>query len=70
MMNFSNTSLALIDELRDLFDDDEFVMGVLVYADTESDRRTILDFIRKNDDVTVETVTVLALELDRKKHHN
>lgn len=67
MMNFSNTSLALIDELRDLFDDDEFVMGVLVYADTESDRRTILDFIRKNDDVTVETVTVLALELDRKK---
>lgn len=50
-------------KLRELFDDDEFVEGILVYAYDERDRETILDFINSGDDVSVETVTVLALNL-------
>lgn len=50
-------------KLRELFDDDEFVEGILIYAYDERDRKTILDFINSGDDVSVETVTVLALNL-------
>lgn len=50
-------------KLRELFDDDEFVEGILIYAYDERDRKTILDYINSGDDVSVETVTVLALNL-------
>lgn len=50
-------------ELRKLFDDDDFVNGILVYAYDERDRKTLLDFIHQGVDVTVETVTVAAIDL-------
>lgn len=54
----------LIRKLRALFDDDEFVSGILIYASHVEDRKTILEFIEHGEDVSVETVTVLALDLD------
>lgn len=64
MTHFSYITEKLVSELRKLFDDDEFIAGILVYADAEADQKSILEFIQKGEDVTVETVTVLALELD------
>ena len=55
---------ALMEKLRDLFDDEEFIMGVLVYVDNVDDRMKLLEFIDAGDDVSVETVTVRALELN------
>ncbi|MBO5340228.1 MAG: hypothetical protein J6A62_04470 [Oscillospiraceae bacterium] len=51
-------------ELRKLFDDDEFVIGVLCSAACKDERRALLEFILTDDDVSVETVTILALELN------
>ena len=57
------TTEKLVQHLRQLFDDDEFVMGMLVYVSGLEDCRKLLDFIEKDEDVDVETVTVLALDL-------
>ena len=54
----------LTTELRKLFDDDEFVVGILSCADNAEDRKAVLEFILAEDDVSVETVTVLALDLN------
>ena len=54
----------LTTELRKLFDDDEFVVGILSCADNVEDRKAVLEFILAEDDVSVETVTVLALDLN------
>lgn len=60
----SRTTKELVHSLRNIFDDDEFVNGVLLFAEDEYDRKIILDFIHKGNDVTVETITVMALELN------
>lgn len=41
-----------------------FIIAVLTYADNIEDRKTIIDFIDKGEDVTDETVIVLAMNLD------
>lgn len=69
MIHLSYITTQLINELQKLFDDEEFITGILVYADNEDDRETILEFIKKGEDVTVETVTVLALELDSTRNN-
>lgn len=66
MKNDTNSTITknLIIKLRELFDDNDFINGILVYADNIEDRKAILDFINEGKDVDVETVTVLALELN------
>lgn len=64
IINNSKTTTLLIEELRKIFDDEEFVTGILIYADSEHNRKKLLEFIRKGVNVTVETVTVLALDLN------
>lgn len=54
----------LVGELRRIFDDDEFVQGILILAETCEDREIVLEFIRTGINVTVETVTVMAMEID------
>lgn len=60
----SKTTINLVEKLRNIFDDHEFVLGILAFVDTESDRKTLLDFINTGKDVDIETVTILALELN------
>lgn len=59
----------LVKRLRVLFDDREFFLAILSYADTDSDRQAIIDFIDAGDDVDVETVTVMALDLNDLKNN-
>lgn len=54
-------------KLRELFDDDEFVLGIMTYARHINDRKAILDFINRGEDVTDESVIVLAIELSRQR---
>jgi hypothetical protein len=54
----------LIHRLRKIYDDQEFVLAILTYADNDIDRQKIIDFIDAGIDVDDETVSVLAIELD------
>ena len=60
----TKTTYELVSKLRTILDDPDFIFGILVYADTEKSRKAILDFINAGEDVDVETVTVLALDLN------
>ena len=68
-MNDSITTQNLISELRNIFDDDEFVRGILTFADNEEDRTTLLKFIQAGDDVDIETVCVMAVELSNAREN-
>lgn len=62
--NDSTNTQLLIKKLREISDDPDFINGILVYVDNDADRKKILDFIEAGDDVDVETVTILALDLN------
>lgn len=54
----------LINLLRNIYDDDDFIFGILVYADTDSLREKVINFIENGCDVDMETITVYAIELN------
>lgn len=54
----------LINLLRNIYDDDDFIFGILVYADTDSLREKVINFIENGPDVDMETITVYAIELN------
>lgn len=49
--------------IRQIFDDDEYVLGIKIAAYDDEDRQTLIDFIDKGEDVTVESVLVISLNL-------
>lgn len=55
--------LELAKKLKTVYDNDNFILGVLTYADNEEDQKKIIEFIDKGQDVDDETVMVLAMDL-------
>lgn len=66
----SDVSDKLAKRLVQLYNDRDFVIGVLSYASTDEDRKEVLDFIERNNNVTVETVTVLAIKLYNRRQNS
>lgn len=64
----SDTAIEFVQKLQDLWDDKEFIIGMLSIAEHDEDKRKIIEFIDAGIDVDVETVTVLALDLDDKRN--
>lgn len=64
MQNNSRTlETELIKRLKKVFNDKEFVMGMLVFVYDDKDRQLLIDYIDKGEDVTVESVSAIALNL-------
>ena len=71
-MDFSNKFLKkfskekkeeLITELRNIFDDYEFVLGTLCMLSNDADIDEVLSFIKDNDDIDSSDVTLYAIEI-------
>lgn len=61
---FSELIKRLIKRLRSVYNDDNFIIGVLSYVwESEEDQQTIINFIDAGEDVDDETVIVLAMNL-------
>lgn len=56
-------TLELLDELKKIKKDQNFIMHVFSCATAIEDQEEILDFIKHGDDVDYETVSVLAMHL-------
>lgn len=67
MSKLSETSLKLIKKLEELWNDREFVIGIMSDAVTEEERAEVLRFMETYDDVNVETVTVFAIRLAQRR---
>lgn len=56
-------AVALGKRLKKIYDNNNFIIEVLTYADNPEDQKTIIDFIDAGEDVDDETVSVLAMNL-------
>ena len=61
-------SACLIKELKKVPNwDDDFIFGVLVYTKNDDDKREMIKFIQKGEDVTYEQVVLNALWLNQQR---
>lgn len=57
----------LFNKLNSFHHDKDFVVGVMSNAKHDEDRKTILQFIENDDDVTIENIILLSLHLSNKR---
>lgn len=60
--------LTLIEKLKKFSTESDFIIGVLVYAETQSDRKQLIEYIDNGKDVSYESILLYALELDLNKN--
>lgn len=65
MRKLTEVEKKLVKKLRDIWNDKEFVIGVLSHLKDDEERGELIEFIDSNDDVTSETVTLLALDISQ-----
>ncbi len=69
MTDLSNTAKQLISELKKIWDDQDFILGVMSNARSEDARRKLLDYIhiakRMGDSVTSDDMLMLSLTIGR-----
>lgn len=56
--------LMLGEKLCQLYDDKDFVIGVLNSAVSDNNAQAILDYMQSGENVTAEDIILFALELD------
>ena len=63
----SKTTLELIEKLRQLSTDDDYILGVLADSEFDEDRQLIIDFIDKGQNVNYESVILFSLEVGQER---
>ena len=58
---------TLRESLREIYDNKDFVLGVLSNASHPDDRRAILKYIEKGEEITTENLILLSVDLDIKR---
>jgi hypothetical protein len=62
-ITMDDLAINLGKKLKEIYDNDNFIIAVLSYADNPEEQRTIIDFIDAGEDVDDETISVLAMDL-------
>lgn len=62
-MLLNKLAVKLGKKLKEIYDNEVFIVEVLTYANNPDDQQTILDFIETGEDVTDETISVLVMDL-------
>lgn len=60
----TQTEKRLIGMLRDIWDDKEFVLGVMNDLETDEERQAVIDYIKDNEEATTEDIVLLSLNID------
>ena len=60
----TQSDLTLIEKLKKFSTESDFIVGVLVYAETKADREQLIEYINNGKDVSYESILLYALELD------
>ncbi len=67
--SLSPTTLLLIDKLKLFWEnDEEFIIGVLADLETDLERQQVIDYIDSGENVTYESIILLALELEQSRN--
>lgn len=59
----SDTTVLLFNKLKAFYNNKDFVLGVMCNAPNDEDRKTIIEYMEKEQDVTIENLILLSLEL-------
>lgn len=59
----TKTRMELFEKLCSIYNDEDFVVGVMSNIVTDEDSQTLLNYIKADKDVTVESIILLSLEL-------
>ena len=60
----TQTEKRLIGILRDIWNDKEFVLGVMNDLETDEERQAVIDYIKDNKETSTEEIVLLALNID------
>ena len=63
-------SRALVAELRKISEDKEFIAGVLLDVENNEDKKALLEYIKKGEDVNFEQIILNALWLSQRREEN
>ena len=66
-LKLTKTEERLVDKLLAIWNDAEFVAGVLAYLESDVERQTMLDYIAKTDNATPDDLALLALFIDKQR---
>lgn len=67
-MSYQNIRDELIVRLKSIYNNRDFVVGVLSNAQHPDDRRQIIDYIDAGNEVTIENIILLSVHLDQKRN--
>lgn len=59
----SKITLELIEKLKEYSTDDDYILGTLADSEFDEDRKLIIDFIDKGNDVNYESIILFSLEV-------
>lgn len=65
----SEIDKKLLRLLVSIYDNNDFIVGIFSNADNVEDRQTIIEYIEKDDDVSVENIILLSVFLDNKRNN-
>lgn len=65
----TNTTLNLIEMLKIYSEnDDEFIIGILNDLETDYERNLVLEYIKKNINVSYESILLFSLEIEQNRN--
>ena len=67
MRKLTEVEKELVEKLRIIWDDKEFVIGVLSCLKDDEERGEVIEFIDNNDDVTSEQIDLLSLDISQSR---
>lgn len=67
MRHLTKVEKELVKKLRTIWNDKEFVIGVLSHLKDDGERGEVIEFIDNNDDVTSEQIDLLSLDISQSR---
>ena len=66
-MKLTRTERQLVDKLLTIWNDEEFVAGILAYLEDDAERQMVLDYIAENENASTEDLVLLSLYIDQQR---
>ena len=68
MSKLTQTEKKLVEKLRSLRNDKEYVLGVITNLEDDDERQFMLDYIDKNEDASPDDVLLLSLHIESERN--
>lgn len=64
MEKLTETEKQLVELLSEIWNNNEFIIGVLNSLENDDERKEVIEFIESNEEVTTEQIDLLSLEIN------